>query len=77
MLAVLCGKKNLKRRRQLTPYTFFYGVVAEAASVSDVINFRLESVMTPRRLFLRSSSPSRVYLDYYFHVGSFCSKVWV
>jgi hypothetical protein len=24
MLAVLCGEKNFKRRRQLFPYTFFY-----------------------------------------------------
>jgi hypothetical protein len=45
----------------------------EAVSVSDVINFRLELVITPSGLIrFRSSSPSRVYADYYFHaVGCF------
>jgi hypothetical protein len=37
-------------------------------SVSDVINFRLEQVITPSQIRFRSSSQPRVYVDYYFLV---------
>jgi hypothetical protein len=40
-----------------------------AVSVSDVINFHSEQVITPSSILLRSSHPPRVYDDYYFHVG--------
>jgi hypothetical protein len=40
----------------------------EAGSVSCVINFRLEQVITPSLFRFRSSSPPRVYVDYYFYV---------
>ena len=39
-----------------------------AGSVSDVIDFRLEQVITPRLFRFRSSRPPRVYDDYYFFV---------
>ncbi len=42
-------------------------LIWEAASVSDVIKFRLEQVITPRLALLRSSRQSRVYVDYYFY----------
>ena len=38
-------------------------------SVSDVINFRLESVTITKWFLLRSSCPGRVYDDYYFYVS--------
>ena len=37
-------------------------------SVSDVINFRLESVIIPSRFLSRSSSLRLVFVDYYFYV---------
>ena len=37
---------------------------------SGVINSRLDKVITPSGLiFVRSSSSSHVYVDYYFYVG--------
>jgi len=47
----------------------------EAVFFSDVINFRLEQVV-PRGFRFRSSSPSRVYVDYYFYVYGRMA-VWV
>jgi len=40
----------------------------EAGFFSDVIDFRLEQVVTPGGFRFRSSSPRRVYVDYYFYV---------
>ncbi|HKZ93778.1 MAG TPA: hypothetical protein VJ249_04250 [Candidatus Bathyarchaeia archaeon] len=37
----------------------------EWVSVSDVINFRLETVITPSWFLLRSSSLRRVFVDYF------------
>jgi len=41
----------------------------EASFFSDVINFRLESVIIPSSFLLRSSGLCLVFVDYYFYVG--------
>ena len=46
-------------------------------SVSDVVNFRLETVITPKRVLFRCSSLRRVYVDYYFGVALGAVAVWV
>jgi len=40
-----------------------------AVSVSDAIDFRLETVIIPSGCLFRSSSLRRVYVDYYFFFG--------